>query len=143
MFFLLIFIAVVAAFGITNTLITLAVQKTKEVGLLKAMGFPTRQVMNIFFVLGFSQGLAGTAAGVGFGMLMLRYRNDLLGWISDTFQMELLPRELYHLSQIPSRTTLFDVGVVSLSVIVICTLAGLIPAWRAARLDPVEALRSE
>jgi lipoprotein-releasing system permease protein len=99
--------------------------------------------MNIFFVLGFSQGLVGTAAGVGFGMLILRYRNDLLRWISDTFQMELLPRELYHLSQIPARTTLFDVGVVGLSVIIICTLAGLIPAWRAARLDPVEALRSE
>lgn len=143
MFFLLIFIAVVAAFGITNTLITLAVQKTKEVGLLKAIGFPTHKVMNIFFVLGFSQGLVGTAAGVGFGMLILRYRNDLLRWISDTFQMELLPRELYHLSQIPARTTLFDVGVVGLSVIIICTLAGLIPAWRAARLDPVEALRSE
>ncbi len=143
MFFLLIFIAIVAAFGITNTLITLAVQKTREIGLLKAIGFPTRRVMNLFFVLGFAQGVAGTAAGVGFGMLVLRYRNDLLGWISDTFGMELLPRELYHLSEIPSRTTLGDVAVVAVSVIVICTLAGVIPAWRAARLDPVEALRNE
>jgi lipoprotein-releasing system permease protein len=87
--------------------------------------------------------LVGTAAGVGFGMLMLRYRNDLLSWISDTFQMDLLPPELYHLSQIPSRTTFADVGIVAFSVMIICTLAGLIPAWRAARLDPVEALRSE
>ncbi len=143
MFFLLIFIAIVAAFGITNTLITLAVQKTREIGLLKAIGFPTHRVMNLFFVLGFAQGVAGTAAGVGFGLLILRYRNDLLRWISDTFQMELLPRELYHLSEIPARTTFGDVAVVGLSVIVICTLAGLIPAWRAARLDPVEALRNE
>lgn len=142
MFFLLIFIAIVAAFGITNTLITLAVQKTREIGLLKAIGLPTGRVMSLFLVLGFVQGVAGTAAGVGFGLLVLRFRNDLLRWISDLFQMELLPRELYHLSEIPARTTLADTAVVAFLVVAICTLAGVIPAWRAARLDPVDALRN-
>ena len=63
--------------------------------------------------------------------------------MSDTFHLELFPKELYRLSEIPSRTAPLDVAVVAASVVLICTVAGLIPAWRAARLDPVQALRHE
>ena len=143
MFFLLIFIAVVAAFGITNTLITVTVHKTREIGLLKAIGFSSGGVMRIFLWQGWIAGMLGTSAGVLCGWLALRYRNDLMRWLSDTFHMELFPKELYHLSEIPSRTSFSDVAVVALSVVVICTLAGLITAYRAARLDPVQALRHE
>lgn len=143
MFFLLIFITIVAAFGITNTLITVTVQKTKEIGLLKSIGFSSGTVMRIFFWQGWLEGMIGTSAGIGTALVVLRYRNDLLRWLSDTFQLELLPKELYHLSEIPSRTSLLDVAIVAGSVVVICTVAGLIPAWRAARLDPVQALRHE
>lgn len=143
MFFLLIFIAVVAGFGITNTLITLAVQKTGEIGLLKAIGFPSACVMRIFFWLGLVQGVAGTAAGVATGLLVLRYRNALMRGLSDTFHLELFPKELYHLSEIPARTSPGDIAIVALSVVAICTVAGFIPAYRAARLDPVAALRHE
>ncbi|MFA6174023.1 MAG: ABC transporter permease [Kiritimatiellales bacterium] len=143
MFFLLIFITIVAAFGITNTLITLTVQKTHEIGLLKAIGFPNRRIVAIFLWIGMVQGVIGTGMGLGLGLLALRYRNELLNFISTQFRVDLLPKELYQLSQIPSHTTASDVVTVCATVLVICTLAGLVPAWRAARLEPVEALRNE
>ncbi len=143
MFFLLIFIAIVAAFGITNTLITLAVQKTREIGLLKAIGFSNLQVTGVFFVIGFLQGLAGTVAGILFGLAVLSRRNEILEVMSTLFRMDLLPKELYRLSEIPSRTTVGDVVIVATLVVLICTMAGILPAGRAARLDPVEALRNE
>jgi len=143
MFFLLIFIAVVAAFGITNTLITVAIQKTREIGLLKSMGFSSRNIMAIFFWQGWIEGMIGTLAGIGMGLLILARRNDLMHWLAHTFNLELFPKELYKLSEIPSHTAVGDVMIVAVLVIVICTLAGLIPAYRAARLDPVQALRNE
>ena len=143
MFFLLIFITIVAAFGITNTLITLTVQKTHEIGLLKALGFANRRIVGIFLWIGAVQGVIGTGLGLGLGLLALKYRNEMLNFISQQFRVDLLPKELYQLSQIPAHTAPSDVVTVCATVLVICTLAGLVPAWRAARLEPVEALRNE
>ena len=143
MFFLLIFITIFAAFGITNTLITLTVQKTHEIGLLKALGFSNRRIVGIFLWIGAVQGVIGTGLGLGLGLLALKYRNEMLNFISSQFRVDLLPKELYQLSQIPAHTTTSDVVTVCATVLVICTLAGLVPAWRAARLEPVEALRNE
>ncbi len=143
MFFLLIFIALVAAFGICNTLITVAVQKTKEIGLLKAVGFSSSRITGIFLWQGFIQGLLGSALGVGFGLLVLYYRNGLMTILNYRLHMQLLPKELYHLSELPATISPDDILKVSLTALVICTLAGVAPAYRAARLDPVKALRYE
>ncbi len=143
MFFLLIFITIVAAFGITNTLITMTVQKTREIGLLKALGFSSGSVMRIFFWQGWIEGVIGTVFGVGLGLLVLKYRNDLMYFLSNRFGMELFPKELYHLSEIPATTSSGDVLVVAIVVMVICTLAGIVPAYRAASLDPARAIRYE
>ena len=143
MFFLLMFITLVAAFSIMNTLITVTVQKTNEIGLLKALGFSSRSVMWVFFWQGWISGFLGLLAGTGLGLLVLQYRNDLLRFLSDNFNLELFPKGLYRLSEIPSSTNPSDIAVIAVTVMIICTLAGIVPAWRAARLNPAEALRYE
>ncbi len=143
MFFLLAFVALVAAFSITNTLITLTVQKTREIGLLKSLGFGNGGITGIFFWMGLVQGVMGNLFGVGLAMLVLKYRNELLMFMSSRFNLELLPPELYQLSKLPSHTTGSDVAIVCGLVMVFCTLAGLVPAFRASKMEPVDALRYE
>jgi lipoprotein-releasing system permease protein len=143
MFFLLIFIVLVAAFGITNTLIIVVVQKTKEIGLFKALGFSSGSIMRIFFWQGWIQGFFGTALGIALGLVTLHYRNGLMHGMAAVCHMELFPKELYHLSEIPSRTAPGDIALIAILSLLICTLAGLLPAWRTARLNPAEALRYE
>jgi lipoprotein-releasing system permease protein len=143
MFLLLLFITLVAAFSICNTLITVTVQKTREIGLLKAVGFTPGHILRVFLWQGWIQGVLGTACGIGLGMLVLRYRNDLLTLMNRRLSYELLPKELYHLSEIPSVTSRADLLIIAASVMVICTVAAWIPAHRAARLEPARALRYE
>ncbi len=143
MFFLLAFVALVAAFSITNTLITLTIQKTREIGLLKSLGFGNGGITGIFFWMGLIQGVLGNVFGVGLGLLVLKYRNELLSFMSSEFNLELLPPELYQLSKLPSHTTGSDVAIVCGLVLVFCTLAGFVPALRAAKMEPVDALRYE
>ncbi len=143
MFFLLFFIIIVAAFGIMNTLITVTVQKTREIGVLKALGSRTAQVIWIFLAQGMVVGFIGNAAGLGLGLGLVRWRNEFARWLASTFGIEVFPSSIYQFSEIPAQIVPGDVVLICVSAFVICSLAALIPAWFAARLDPVRALRME
>jgi lipoprotein-releasing system permease protein len=142
MFILLCGISLVATMSVTNTLITLCVQKTHEIGLLKALGFSSRKVVGIFFFLGFIQGLLGCAIGIAMGVWVSANLDTVLGFLR-RFNPGLMPVQFYQFAQMPSRTTISDVLSVCVIVMVFSTLAGVLPAMRAARMEPVDALRYE
>lgn len=142
MVILLMFITVVAIFCVTNTLIVLTVQKTDEIGLLKALGFSSRQVMGAFVLHGWIQCLIGTALGIGAALLILHNLHGLVALLA-RLGVEVFPKSVYGLAQIPWRVIPREVLDVSVSVILFCTVASMLPAWRAARMDPVAALRKE
>ncbi|SVB44777.1 uncharacterized protein METZ01_LOCUS197631, partial [marine metagenome] len=140
--FLMFFIVIVAAFGIASSLIIFGVQKTKEIGLLKALGATNSQVSNVFLIQSAVVGILGTGLGVGLGMLVLKYRNEFLGFWRGR-GVELFPEKLYGFRDLPAQIVQTDVVVICGVSFLICILAGLLPAWNAARLHPVEALRNE
>ena len=140
MFFLLFFIVVVAAFGIMSTLITVTVQKRREIGIMKALGANIAQVIWVF--LG-----QGTIVGLFRNSDRTRARHDVnpllatssaSGWHA-TLHIEIFPREVYQFSAIPAEVIPRDVAIICISAFFICSIAALIPAYFAARLDPVKA----
>jgi len=143
MFFLLMFIILVAAFGIMNTLITVTVQKTREIGVLKALGARTGQIVSIFLMQGMVVGIIGVASGLMLGMTLIRWRNEVSQWLASVLGVEIFPRSVYQFNEIPAEIVPTDVALICLSAFVICSLASLVPAWIASRLDPVKALRCE
>jgi lipoprotein-releasing system permease protein len=143
MFFLLFFIVIVAAFGIMSTLITVTVQKRHEIGIVKALGANIAQIVWVFLGQGTIVGLFGTITGLGLGMTLIRYRNEFSRWLASTLHIEIFPREVYQFSSLPAEVIPHDVAIICISAFLICSFAALVPAYFAARLDPVKALRYE
>ena len=105
MFFLLFFIVVVAAFGIMSTLITVTVQKRREIGIMKALGANLSQIVWVFLGQGTVVGLFGTLTGLGLGMTLIRYRNEFSHWLASTLHIEIFPREVYQFLRFPPRSS--------------------------------------
>jgi lipoprotein-releasing system permease protein len=142
-FFLLMFIVVIAAFSVMSSLLISVVRKTREIGLLGALGGRARDVALCFCVQAFIIGVTGTAIGVGLGFGVLAIRNDLVHGIASALNRQQTLKQFYQFTDLPAHTLPSDLVVTMIAAIAISTLAGLLPAWRAARLKPVEALRSE
>ena len=142
MFILLVFITIVAIFCVTNTLIVITVEKTNEIGLLKAIGFSSWKIMLAFMLHALTQCVVGIGCGFGAGYLVLKNIKTIVGWLL-TLHVNVFPKPIYGLAEIPWEVSSGELKLIAGVVILFCMLASLLPAWRAARLDPVEALRSE
>jgi lipoprotein-releasing system permease protein len=143
MYFLLFMIMVVAAFCITNTMITVTTQKRHEIGLMRAVGAHKNQVVAAFLWQGFSVGLIGTGTGLflAFGTLCFRrYIVRGLGW---AFGMDPYDPGLAFLWNLPAKITALDLSVISAGAFLASAVAALLPATLAADLDPASALRNQ
>ncbi len=143
MLYILFFIVIVAAFGITCTLITFIVMKTREIGLMKALGASNRQVMWVFLGQSLIVCVLGVAAGLGLGLLAIAYRNEFLGQMRRATGIQLFPADVYGFSQLPALIVPGDIAIICGGSLIICLLAAAFPARYASRLSPVEALRHE
>jgi lipoprotein-releasing system permease protein len=143
MFYLLFFIVIVAALCILSAQITFVVQKTREIGMLKALGATHFQISGVFLSQSAIIGVLGVLAGYGLGILALIYRNEFLHFMNRLTGWELFPASIYGFSELPAIIDARDIAVICISSFVICILGGVLPAIRAGRLKPVEALRYE
>jgi lipoprotein-releasing system permease protein len=143
MFYLLFFIVIVAALCILSAQITFVVQKTREIGMLKALGATNLQVSGVFISQSAIIGVLGVLAGYGLGILALTYRNEFLHFMNHWTGWELFPASIYGFSELPAIIDARDIALICGSSFVICILGGVLPAIRAGRLKPVEALRYE
>ena len=123
-----------------NTLLVLTVQKTQEIGLLKALGFPRLKIMGAFVVHGLVQVTAGTMLGLAAAWGVLANLQNIVDMLA-RFDVEVFPKSVYGLAEIPHRVVAADVAWVVVVVYVFGLLAALVPAFLAASKNPVEALQ--
>ena len=143
MMFVLLFVVLVAAFLTMSLLLVLVLKKTREIGVLGALGATRRQIAVCFCLQGVVIGVLGTGLGLALGFTVLHFRNECVHAITRlTGGQELLAR-FYQFSELPAHSDPRDVVVIVVSALALSTLAGIVPALMAARLKPVEALRSE
>ena len=143
MTFILFFVMLVAAFGLCSTLITITVQKSREIGLMKALGASDLQVSGVFLFHGVVVGVVGAIGGTVFGLALLHFRNPFRDFLLKAFHIDVFSSKVYGFPEIPAVIDPVNVALIAISAVVICILAALIPAVNAARLAPARALRYE
>jgi len=143
MFMILTMIIIVAAFNIISGLIMLVKDKGQDIAILRSMGATRGGIMRIFFITGSSIGVIGTLLGFLLGMLIVMNVEAIRQGLQFLLGFELFPSQIYYLSQLPAEMDPREILTVVVMSLTLSFLATIYPSWRAARLDPVEALRYE
>ncbi|MDQ0140205.1 lipoprotein-releasing ABC transporter permease subunit [Cupriavidus necator] len=143
MFIILTLIIAVAAFNLVSTLVMTVTDKQADIAILRTMGAQPGSIMKIFIVQGVAIGFIGTLLGVAGGTLIATNIDVIVPFIERLLHVQFLPRDIYFISQLPSDPRVNDIATIGIISFVLATLATLYPSWRAARVNPAEALRYE
>ncbi len=143
MFLILTLIILVAAFNVISSLIMMVKDKTRDIAVLRTLGAGRFAIMRIFLMCGASVGVAGTLAGTILGILFCLNIETLRQWLQRLTGTDLFNPEVYYLEHLPAKLEWPEVTQVIVMALALSLLATLYPSWRAARTDPVEALRHE
>jgi len=143
MFLILTLIVLVAALNIISGLIMLVKDKSSSIAILRTMGATRGAIMRVFFITGASIGVVGTLAGLALGVVVCLNIESIREFIAYATSTDLFSPDVYFLSRLPADMDLSEVATVVIMALSLSVLATLYPSWRAARLDPVEALRYE
>lgn len=138
---LLALIILVAAFNIVSTLIMVVMEKTGDIGILRAIGATRASIGRIFVIEGFSVGFLGVLIGSVLGLSIAFNLNSVSDFIRNTTGLEVFPSDIYFFDRIPVEVNAGDVGLIISFAVIASILAGFYPAHRASKLEPVEALR--
>ena len=143
MFIILTLIIAVAAFNLVSTLVMTVTNKQGDIAILRTMGASAGMIQRIFFAQGFMIGAIGTLGGLFLGLLISFNIDVIVPAIEAIFRVQFLPRDIYFISSLPSDVRSGDVITVGLMAFVLSLLATLYPSWRAAKVEPAQALRYE
>tara|TARA_B100001093_G_C26811133_1_gene1007636 strand:+ start:330 stop:1559 length:1230 start_codon:yes stop_codon:yes gene_type:complete len=143
MFIILSLIIIVAAFNIISGLTILVKNKTRDIAILKSIGVLNRSIIKIFFLVGLIIGTSATIFGIFLGTIFSLYVENLRKFLSTIFEISLFPEEIYFLSTMPSEINLFSIFIISICSIFITIIVSIFPALKAAKLDPIKALKYE
>lgn len=143
MLFILLLIIAVAAFNLVSSLVMMVTDKRPDIAILRALGASRRSVMGIFIAQGSVIGMIGTLCGVLLGLYMAHHMTGWTDFLQRSFNIELVSRDVYLVNFLPSEVHSIDVIGVAIAALIMCFLATLYPAWRAANIQPAEALRYE